>query len=242
MPRLKFDIERMARFDDPREIPAYTFAEASRYLHIPVTTIRSWLCGTTWTDSSRKKRSFQRVIDLPEKGLNLLSFFNLAETYVLRSLRDQYDVRLDLIRKALEFVQSESGWDRPLIQEDFRTDGVRLFVERLGRLLDASSQQLMIPGVLEDRLNRIDWQNALAVRLYPYTRPEPSSDAPKRVVIDPARSFGRPIVEGTGVPTSVIADRYKAGDSIKALVKEYGGPQEDIEEAIRCELQVGAAA
>lgn len=242
MPRLKFDIQRMSRFGDPREMPAYTLNEASRYLHIPRDTIRSWVLGTTWTDTAGHKRPFRRVIELPGKGLTLLSFFNLAEVYVLRSLRERYRVQLDLIRKSLDFVRRESGWSRPLIQEDFRTDGVRLFVERLGLLMDASTQQLLIPHVLEERLNRIDWQDELAARLYPFTRPEPSKNAPKSVVIDPARSFGRPILDGIGVPTTIIADRYKAGDSIKTLVKEYGGPQEDIEEAIRCELQIGAAA
>ena len=39
-------------------------------------------------------------------------------------------------------------------------------------------------------------------------------------------------------PTAVIADRYKAGESIQALAEDYERPPRDIEEAIRCELHL----
>jgi uncharacterized protein (DUF433 family) len=39
----------------------------------------------------------------------------------------------------------------------------------------------------------------------------------------------------------VIAERYKAGESIDALADDYGRSRLEIEEAIRCELEVQAA-
>jgi uncharacterized protein (DUF433 family) len=39
----------------------------------------------------------------------------------------------------------------------------------------------------------------------------------------------------------VIADRYKAGESMQALAEDYERPPHDIEEAIRCELHLQAA-
>jgi len=44
------------------------------------------------------------------------------------------------------------------------------------------------------------------------------------------------VLTGTGIPTLVIADRYEAGDLIVELARDYGRPEEEIEEAIRCEL------
>ncbi len=46
-------------------------------------------------------------------------------------------------------------------------------------------------------------------------------------------------------PTSqraVIADRYKAGESIADLAEDYGEDPLNIEEAVRCELQPAKAA
>jgi len=40
----------------------------------------------------------------------------------------------------------------------------------------------------------------------------------------------------------VIAERYKAGESIDALAADYGRETGDIEEAIRCELRLAEAA
>jgi len=84
----------------------------------------------------------------------------------------------------------------------------------------------------------------LPVRLFPFTRkrlPVDSLDEPRAVVIDPLVSFGRPILSGTGIPTSVIAERYKAGEGIEELAEDYGRPSLEIEEAIRCELPSRAA-
>ena len=80
----------------------------------------------------------------------------------------------------------------------------------------------------------------IPVRLYPFTR-ERKSKEPKAIVIDPYISFGRPVLIGTGIATSVIAQRYKAGESIAELAEDYGRSMSEIEEAIRCELWLDAA-
>jgi uncharacterized protein (DUF433 family) len=242
MVKLSFDITKFGRFSDVREMPAYTIAEAAHYLCIPKATISAWVRGTTYTDRGKRK-TFHRVIELPDKSLNLLSFYNLAEAHVLRALRTEYKIRLQPIRKALDFVKRERNWNRPLIQEKFKTDGVTLFITHLGKLLDTSNpRQRLWEEMLQEHLERIDWEDNFAARLYPFTRLARADAPPKAVVIDPQRSFGRPILVRLGVTTNVIAERYKAGDSIEKLVREYGGPQTDIEEAIRCELHTGVAA
>ena len=45
------------------------------------------------------------------------------------------------VRKALRFVGRELGVQRPLIHARFRTDGVRLFVDHAGELLDMTSPE-----------------------------------------------------------------------------------------------------
>ena len=50
-----------------------------------------------------------------------------------------------------------------------------------------------------------------------------------------------PVLVGTGIATAVIAERYKAGESMDDLANDYARERLQIEEAIRCELQVKAA-
>jgi uncharacterized protein (DUF433 family) len=65
--------------------------------------------------------------------------------------------------------------------------------------------------------------------------PSTRSSTPSSVVRWPA-------LTGTGIPTLVIADRYKAGESIADLARDYDRPEDQIEEAIRCELALPTAA
>ncbi len=89
-------------------------------------------------------------------------------------------------------------------------------------------------------LKRIEWDaNGLPIKLYPFTRDTqadaaPASD-PRVVVINPAISFGRPVIAGTGIPVASIYERYKAGDSVADLVRDFHLETSAIEEAIRCE-------
>ena len=64
---------------------------------------------------------------------------------------------------------------------------------------------------------------------------------PKVIAMDPYLSFGRPVIEGTGITTAIIAERYKAGESIEELAHDYECPPPAIQEAIRCELDTQAA-
>lgn len=93
---------------------------------------------------------------------------------------------------------------------------------------------------LKGSLKRIERDSQkIPVKIFPYTH-RPLEDCPRVISISPALFSGRPVVDGTGISTGVIADRYKAGDNIALLADDYGLSAAQIEEAIRCELQVAA--
>ena len=171
-----------------------------------------------------------------------MSFINLTEIHVLDAIRRDHSVPLDKIRDAVHYLRDEFGTQHPLAEERFATDGLDLFVNKYGQLINASRVgQLAMKSVLEKYLRRVERDSrGVAVRLFPYTRKR-SADEPKAVVIDPLVSFGRPVLVGTGIPTSVIAERYKAGESIEQLCADYDRKRLEIEEAIRCELELEAA-
>ncbi len=233
---------------DPRLLPAYPLNDAARYLQIPPATLRSWVAGRTYP-TAEGRRFFRPLIvppDHPDHVLSL-SFINLVEAHVLDAIRRTHGVALPKVRVALQFVQKELKTEHPLAEKSFETDGIDLFVLHYGQLINVSRDgQLAMQAVLEAYLDRIERdRSGVALRLYPFTRNRSASPGvsqePKAVVIDPTISYGRPVLAGTGIPTAVLAERYKAGDSINALSQDYGLPTDEIEEAIRCELQTEAA-
>ena len=222
---------------DPREMPAYTLPEAAHYTGVPLATLRSWVMGRHYPTGEGAK-FFMPIIVRPDPEKSLLSFINLVECHVLAAIRRQHQVPIYNVRRALDYLKEHYQTEHPLAQRSFQTDGIDLFIEEYGQLINVSMKgQLAIRDLLEVHLRRIEHdQSGLALRLYPFTR-KPESDSPKLIVIDPRVSFGKPVVVGTGIPTSVIADRYKTGESIDDLADDYGRKRLEIEEAIRSELQ-----
>jgi uncharacterized protein (DUF433 family) len=123
------------------------------------------------------------------------------------------------------------------------TDGIDLFIHHLGDIVVASEGGLIILRELHQwfqaHLSRIEYdENKIALRLFPFTRASGHTDEqPRFIVIDPRVSFGRPIIDGTGIPTTAIYERYLAGDSPEHLAKDYERDLAEIHEAIRCESQ-----
>ncbi len=120
------------------------------------------------------------------------------------------------MRTALDYFEQEFKLPHPLVRVEFQTEGVDLFLNEVEKLINASRfGQLPIRQTLEDYLKRIERdETGLAAKLFPFTRSEEKEDDPKIVVIDPRVSFGRPVLVGTGISTAILAERYKAGDSI----------------------------
>jgi len=232
-----------SNIDQLRRTPAYTYVEAAHYLNLPVSTLSSWFKGQTYTLNDEVRR-FQPVITLDGRPGEGLSFLNLVEAHVLAALRREHRIPLQKVRRALDYVERQLGVERPLINARFETDGVNLLVRELERLVNVSQEgQLEIEPVIRTYLRRIERDpSGLPIKLYPFTRRAVSADDPQPVEIDPRVSFGRPVLAGRGVPTAVLADRFKAGDSLTDLAEDYDTSPQVIEEAIRCELSRREAA
>jgi uncharacterized protein (DUF433 family) len=235
MEKRKFDHQ------SPEEQPAYSISEASRYLSIPPATLRSWVVGRKYHTESGPK-FFKPILQLPADPRAGLSFVNLVEAHVLDAIRRNYQVPLSKIREALRYLRKHFSSKHPLAEQKFQTDGIDLFIEKFGQLINVTqSGQIALRELLKAHLHRVEHDaSGTAVRLYPFTRKRDLHE-PRVVVIDPHISYGRPVLVGTGIPTAVVAERYKAGESIDELAEDYGRSRQEIEEAVRCELWLEAA-
>ncbi|MCD8487685.1 MAG: DUF433 domain-containing protein [Desertifilum sp.] len=225
---------------DPRNLPNYTASDAARHLRIPPATVRAWAKGTSYRAIEGRK-TFSPVITASQPKPLRLSFINLIELHILRAIRTQHKIDLNKIRDALDYLETQLNISHPLAHTQFRTDGVDLFIEHYGELINASSPaQGILKGAIEQHLERIEPDDrGLAIRLYPFTR-DRESESPRILAIDPRIAFGRLAIVGRGIPVDIITSRYRAGDSIHCLAEDYRCPVESIEEAIRSDLVVAA--
>jgi uncharacterized protein (DUF433 family) len=217
---------------DPRLAPAYTLAQAARYLRIPLPTVRSWVIGRDYPRRTGQAR-FHPVVEPPKDPSQRLSFRNLVELAALRALRTDHGLKLSAVREALGFVRTKFGDEAPLASHDLYASPGELFLERYGELINLNrAGQLGIRAVLQGLLTRLKWDRNQAVRFFP---PVPSRPDAKNIMLDPTVSFGRPVLSRLGVTTSVIVDRINAGEGPAEVAQDYGATDEEIMDALAYE-------
>lgn len=216
----------------PSEQPAYTLAEAARYLKLPLATLRSWAVGRSYPKADGAGR-FQPLIHPPLRKPAVLSFSNLIEAHVLRALRTDHGVSVKDLRRALRYAEEKLGVERLLLRRELHTGGGNVFLERYGQLIDLSaSGQLAMRKVFEQHLARVVWDAPqFPVRLYPFLTLDGLGSA-RPIAIDPTIAFGRPVVVRRGVSTQAIAERIDAGESVDELASDYDLSPAEIEEAV----------
>lgn len=219
------------------DAPSYRAGEAAHLRKLSDSTVRAWCFGQGYRYRG-STRTFRPVIEPVDRADRFLSFSNLCELHILGSITRGHRVPLQRVRRALDFVRKQTHSARPLLDEDFRTNGLDLFLSYDGQLLNVSGGgQMALRGEFERALDRIQRGiSGTPVRLFPYTRKaSQTTGLPSVVAIDPKIAFGRPIVAGVGVRTDVINDRFGAGDSPAEMAEDYGVSEENILEALRYE-------
>jgi uncharacterized protein (DUF433 family) len=217
---------------DPHSEAAYSITEAARYLRLSPATLRSWVLGRAYP-TAQGVGQFAPVLKLARRKPPTLSFSNLIEAHVLRSLRTEHGVPLPAVRKALAFAERELGIHQLLLRQELCTSGKEVFLDRYGELVNLSaSGQLAMRIVFDAHLRRVEWGRLrFPVRLYPFLAAEGAGDA-KPIIIDPEISFGRPVVGGAFVSTRTIVDRIDAGEDVEAVARDYGLKRATVEEAV----------
>lgn len=191
----------------------YTYGEAARLTHLSSRRVRDWFSAPD-TGSFRHGRVLQQ--DYTE--LNLISFLDLIEVAVAGHMRE-LGISLASIRKARASLSRYLETSHPFSHRDIYTDGETVFVhleKESGKdreLIEVIRQQHAIPEVLMPYLKRVDYDAANCL-----ARQWNIADG---VVIDPTRSFGKPIVTSCAIPTSVLAAAYASNQQDAEAVAEW---------------------
>lgn len=225
-----------ARDPDLRDMPAYSYVEAGKALRIPSTTIAAWVRGQEYK-LKEGVGYFKPLIRRPDLKDSRLSFTNLIEAHVLRSLRTSHSVQMSNVRGALYVAEQEYGIDRLLIHRGLHSAAGELFLREYEKLVHLTrSEQLIFRQMFEMYLRHVDYdESGLPTEFYPLTY-GPTTASPKIIALTPYISFGRPVVRSRGISTSAIRSRIDAGETREHVAEDYGLSGEDVDEALRYEI------
>ena len=220
-------------------IGAYTPTEAARMVGTSATNVRRWLFGYAYHHHGPERE--QRPLWDPQYGLDqedpVLGFRDLIEARMVVSLR-KLKIGLPTIRACLKTAAEIANDSHPFSSAHFRTDGKRLFLERLGEegardVIDLKTRQHAFPKVIEASFLDLEFDDEKATRWFPLQNS-------RRVVADPERSFGHPIIDEGGVPTRRLAQAYEAeGHSIGKVAALFEVDLQAVKDALAFERQIG---
>lgn len=219
---------------------AYSPAEASRLTGLSVSSLRRWLFGYEY---HRDDKMFsQPPLWKPEYGQDqdepLLGFRDLIEARMVGILR-KVGFGMPTIRQCLATASEIAQDEHPFSSAGFRTDGKRIFLERIGSdghqdLIDLKSKQHAFAKVIERSFLDLDFDAEKATRWFVLS-------GKRTLVIDPARSFGQPITAEAGIPTYRLAQSVKAEGSIQKVARDFEVPIKVVQDAVVFEAALEGA-
>jgi uncharacterized protein (DUF433 family) len=201
-------------------------------------TVARWLRGYSHgEDGSRRSEPLWKPDYNNDDDQIELSFRDLIELRFVKTFRD-LGVGLTTIRDCYRRAVDEIQDDRPFSTLRFRTDGKTIFLEitekdHEGRMIDLKKRQQVFRTFIEPSLRDLEFDASAVARWYPLGMNRRS------VLVDPGRSFGRPIVS-RGVPTEVLADAAKLEGSIDAVAALYEVPKAEVRSALIFEQRLAA--
>jgi uncharacterized protein (DUF433 family) len=223
---------RREQISDPLLAGFFSTAEAARLVGVTPALVRGWLNGYPNSQSGP-------VVDRDFEGTRAVSFLDLMELRFIAVFRTQ-KVPMPTIRLAAERARNDWRVGHPLAlsSEKYVTDRRKVFARAAEDNDDATTWD-MTTGQHEmwDTIERtiekgvVFDPNTYLARLW---RPKPAEFP--NVIIDPRIAFGRPTIEGTRVPTSVLFRQWKAEGSKDRVAKWFDVPVGTVATAIEYEL------
>jgi uncharacterized protein (DUF433 family) len=217
----------------------YTIAEAGRLTGVEARTIRRWLVGYRFKVGDQPRRS--PPVFAPEHevfdGVPAMSFLDLQEirfvdAFVRRgvswtTLRETHREAQKLLDDRHPFA---TGW--------FVTDGRNLLVDmrrtrRDAGLLNIVRKQWEFRRIVAPFLKDLDYEKDRIVRWWPMA-------GRRRVVVDPERSFGQPVVVRESVPTAVLASAFAVEESYDTVARWYEVSPRSVRDAVEFEQHLAA--
>jgi uncharacterized protein (DUF433 family) len=221
---------------DLLDFAVYDFPTTDRLLGLYPGTAKRWIDGYTVGG-----RSYSPIVRESKTNVEDVTWGEFVETRFLGMYRKKHDVPMQRMRPAVERLRELLNVKYPLahsqpfiganrelvisVQSELSLENpLKLWVVRSGQYILADPAQQFYDSVQFDDLG------GYVTQIWP--------EDDKIVEINPLKQFGSPVVRA--VPTSVLSELMRAGDSIEMIAELYELGQREVEAAMRYELIIAA--
>lgn len=219
--------------NDPLLSGYFSISDAAHLLNVSPASVRGWLNGYSGTAAGP-------VIDRDFEGTRAVSFLDLMELRFIAFFRDQ-KISMKTLRHASQRAREDWNVSHPLALSSAKyvTDRKKIFAvsaEDTGdaKAFDLATGQHEMWLTIERSVEKgvtFDPKTHLATLWKPRPGEFPG------VIIDPRIAFGKPVVEGTGVPTETLYRQWRAEGFADRVADWYDVPEAAVKTAIEYELR-----
>jgi uncharacterized protein (DUF433 family) len=199
----------------------YTIPEAVRLTGVSGVSIRRWLWGyqnkSAQGGFSRHEPLWASQIPTIDDA-RALGFRDLIELKLVAHFRER-GISLQSIRRTIQRATELLSQSYPLSSVRFKTKGGSIFAEVLEEherklVFDLYTGQLLLSFMWDQLYDALEYSEFDELtRWFPLGKD-------RRVVVDPKRSFGRPICL-EGVPTAILASALRAERTVEDVAYWY---------------------
>ncbi|MES2760504.1 MAG: DUF433 domain-containing protein [Pseudomonadota bacterium] len=198
----------------------YPLQQAARLVGAEPRALRRWVQGYSRKYKGERVRSeplWKTQLQDEDLSEDVIGFRDLLELRMVSAFV-HHGVDLQVIRATVDAAARDFGQDYPLTNQQFLTDGKRIFLQAVKKtsdealLIDVLRRQFVFSDIIKPSLYEgIEYSGDDAIRWFPL-------GVRKTIVLDPAMQFGTPVVTGTGVPTDTIYASFLAEGRDKDMV------------------------
>lgn len=203
----------------------YTMSDMAKILKLPYGKVNYWL-NVYWDGLLKGKRS---SYSWKSNDVRVVNFHTLIEFYTMMHFGER-GIKPKMVLKAHESLSDIYKTKFPFangkILSELNTDGEKIYIERNDEQLSLDGTWQFSMKFIEEFFIKLEFnENDLVSRFWPLGKN-------KRIVVDPSRQFGQPIISNTNIHPNVIYKLYQGGEPIEFISSLYDLDEDVVKHAI----------
>lgn len=204
----------------------FTIREVATILRMPYSKVLRWV-KEYW--DGRLGKQFQTQYSWMTDGSRAVSFHTVVELYVMIQLAEKGVKTADVLlahQKLSNIYNTLFPFAQKQVLEEIQTDSKRVYWKRGEDIVSLNGSDQFNLNIIRVFFKKLEFGDEDVVsKLWPLGREN-------AVVIDPARKFGHPIIDGKNIYPETIFDHFQAGDPVPYIAHIYKITEKEAEDAI----------
>ncbi|MEQ8879104.1 MAG: DUF433 domain-containing protein [Cyclobacteriaceae bacterium] len=204
----------------------YTLSEISQILRIPYGKVNRWV--NQYWDGELGKR-YESAYSWTVQDTRAIGFHTLVEFYMLVQLGEAGVPTRNVLKahqELSEIFDTAFPFARKDVIDNIRVDGKKIYFDIKGDILSLDGTKQFNLSYIRDFVENLDFDHdEIATRLWPLGKD-------RKVIIDPHRQFGHPVLGETNIYPETLFSLHKAGESTSFIAITYEIDEELVKDAI----------